>query len=612
MSERRYPPLEEYGFLSDCHDWALVHRDGSVDWCCFERNEGRTIAARILDWDRGGHCLVRPVGDFTASHRYVPDTNVLVTEFRTDTGVVEVTDALVLEHVSGAGAAVDVAPHMQLVRRLRCTEGRVTVRADVLPRFDHGLTSAHVEAHGRGLWSALGGEDSLLLFSDLDLEASSWVRVAGETELRAGAERWLSAQYVAPQRLDVQGADVDADLLSARLEETIGFWRQWAARCTYDGRYREAVVRSALTLKGLTDATTGAVAAAATTSLPEEIGGERNWDYRFAWLRDASAQLNALYDLGYTAEADAFMGWLGRATAGTAADLQVMYQLSGGRMLPEVELPSLEGYRGSAPVRLGNAAAGQFQLDVFGELVETAWRYHRHGRELSVESHHLLADVLPELERSWRQPDAGIWEQRGDYEPFVSSKLYAWLAADRLARLADEVGLDVDPDRCRGLRDDIRADIERYGVGRDSGALLRAFGRHEIDASSLLGVLMGFWPPDDARSLATIAAVEAELADGPLVHRYRTGDGLAGQQNAFLWTSFWLVEAKAMTGRRDEAAEQFQALLDRRSPLGLLSEECSADTGELVGNYPQAISHVGLIHAALALDGARGPGSATP
>lgn len=602
MTERRYPPLEEYGFLGDCHDWALVHRDGSVDWCCFERNEGRTTAARILDWDRGGHCLVQPDGDFSASHHYVPDTNVLVTEFRTDGGVLEVTDALVLQR-SEAGAAVDVVPHMQLVRRLRCTEGEVVAHADVFPRFDHGLTSAHVESHDHGHFSALGGEDAIATWSDLDLEASTWARVAGRTEMVDGDERWLSMQYVRPEVLATEPVDVDAELLSRRLQETIEFWQSWAEQCTYDGRYRDAVVRSALVLKALTDARTGAVAAAPTTSLPEQIGGTRNWDYRFAWMRDASTQLKALYALGYTAEADAFMAWLGRATAGTAADLQVMYRLSGGRMLPEIELSGLEGYRGSAPVRLGNAAAQQFQLDVFGELVETAWRFHQQGRNLSPETCHLLIDVLPKLEQSWHEPDAGIWEQRGTYEPFVSSRLYAWLAADRLARLSEEAGLDVDPDRCRRLRDQIRAEIERYGVDLDSGALLRAFGRHTSDASNLLAVLMGFWPPDDERTLATITTVEEDLADGALVHRYRTDDGLSGQQNAFLWTSFWMVEAKALVGDTDEAVERFHELLDHRSPLGLMSEECAADTGELVGNYPQAISHVGLIRAALALDG---------
>lgn len=600
MSER-YPPLEEYAFLGDCHDWALVHRDGSVDWCCFERNEGRTAAARILDWDRGGHCLVRPDGDFTASHHYVDDTNVVVTEFRTDDGVLEVTDALVLER-SHAGAAVDVVPHMQLVRRVRCTDGEVAVTTDMVPRFDHGLTSAHVEDLGGGHWSALGGEDALAVYSDLDLQDSSWSRLAGTTSLSAGDERWLSLQYVRPELLATEDRRIEADRLPHRLEGTIAFWQAWAARCAYEGPYRDAVVRSLLVLKALTDAWTGAVAAAATTSLPEQVGGERNWDYRFAWMRDASTQLAALDQLGYTAEADAFMDWLARATAGTAADLQVMYRLSGGRMMPEVELPRLEGYRGSAPVRIGNAAAQQFQLDVFGELVETAWRAHAHGRALRSETCHLLVDVIDELEDCWQLPDAGIWEQRGAPQQFVSSKLYAWLAADRLATLAADGLIDADADRCRDLRDRIRDDVERYGVDRETGAVLRAYGRRDVDASNLLAVLLEFWPPDDTRSQATIASVEEHLADGPLVHRYRADDGLSGRQNAFLWTSFWLVEAKVRCGRRDEAREQFEALLDRCSPLGLLSEECDPGTGELVGNFPQAISHVGLVRAALALD----------
>lgn len=601
MTDRRYPPLEEYGFLGDCHDWALVHRDGSVDWCCFERNEGRTACARLLDWDAGGHCIVQPDEDFTASHAYLDGTNVLVTTFRTEAGVLEVTDALVLMR-SNEGAAVDVVPHMQLVRRVRCREGRVAIRVDLFPRFDHGLTSVHVEEHRDGNWAALGGEDALAIWSDLPLEASTWARVAGHAELTAGDERWLSLQYVRPEVLVSERVTTTADQLAQRLDETIAYWRSWADTCTYRGRYREAVVRSALVLKALTDARTGAVAAAPTTSLPEEVGGERNWDYRYAWLRDASTQLAALYELGYTAEADAFMAWLARATAGTAADLQVMYRLSGGRMLTEVALPRLEGYRGSAPVRIGNAAAGQFQLDVFGELVETAWRHHEQGRTLGLATRHLLVDVLPRLEESWRRADAGIWEQRGHPEQFVSSKLYAWLAADRLARLAEEARVDVDPARCRDLRDRIRAEVERYGVDLETGALRRSYGAHDVDASNLLALLMGFWPPDDDRSLATVASIEAELADGELVHRYRTDDGLSGSQSAFLWSSFWMVEALALCGRTDEARSRFERLLDRGSPLGLLAEECDADSGALLGNFPQAISHVGLIRAALCLD----------
>ena len=363
-------------------------------------------------------------------------------------------------------------------------------------------------------------------------------------------------------------------------------------------------MRSALVLKALTDANTGAVAAAATTSLPEQVGGERNFDYRFAWMRDASTMLAALYDVGYTAEADAFMQWLGRATAGTADDLQVMYRLSGGRLMPEVELHELEGYRGSAPVRIGNAAAEQFQLDVYGELVSTVWRYHRHGRELSQETIHLLADVLSQLEDVWTEPDAGIWEQRGNYEPFVSSKLYAWRAAHLLGELAEDIPeLDIDPERCRRLRDEIREEIERYGVDRTTNALMRAFGRHTQDASNLLAILLNFWDVDDPRAQATMQSVEDELTDGPLVHRYRVADGLQGHQNAFFWTSFWMVECKARAGRVDEATKQFEQLLDRASPLGLLSEECDAAADALVGNYPQAISHVGLIRAALALQG---------
>ena len=601
--ERRYPPLEEYGFLGDCHDWALVHRDGSVDWCCFERNEGRTVAARLLDWDRGGHCVVQPATDFRASHEYLADTNVLRTEHRTADGVLEVIDALVVRRADD-DAAVDVVPRMQMVRRVRCTEGTVPVRAELLPRFDHGLSSAHVQRRGECRWIALGGEDALAVWSDLDLEDSTWAEVAGVTQLQAGDERWLAFQYVRPETADQQTPDTVPGELADHLRRTIEFWQSWAAACTYEGPHRDAVVRSALVLKALTDARTGAVAAAATTSLPEQVGGPRNFDYRFAWLRDASTMVAAFYELGYTAEADAFMGWLARATAGSADDLQVMYRLSGGRMMPEIELRDLEGYRGSAPVRIGNAAVDQFQLDVYGELVETVWRYHRHGRPLREETLHLLTDVLPQLERLWTEPDAGIWEQRGGCQQFVSSKLYAWRAAQLLAELAEDIDdLEIDPPRCRRLRDEIRDEIERYGVDRTTNALMRVFGHHDIDASNLLAILLNFWDVDDDRAQATIDQVDHDLADGSLIHRYQVADGLEGHQNAFFWASFWMVEAKARSGRHEDAEARFADLLARRSPLGLLSEECDADADTLVGNFPQAISHVGLIRAALALQG---------
>lgn len=603
-SSRAYRPLADYGFLGDCHNWALVADDGSIDWCCFEVNEGRSIFARILDREVGGHCTIRPAEGGSGEQRYLDDTNVLCTRFTTDSGTLEVTDALALREDESGRGAVDARPYMQLLRRIACTDGEVEVAMEVAPRFEYGLTSAHVRREDHdNTWSVLGGEDALRLWTDLEVTDTTWTAANGTEVLAEGDVRWLSIEY---RRAEFPSPDpVDADVLRSRMAETVGFWEAWVDRCDWSGRWRDQVVRSALVLKALTDARTGGIAAAPTTSLPEEVGGERNYDYRYVWMRDASTMLDALYDLGYETEAQDFVDWLARTTAGSVLDLQVMYTLDGGRMLQEVELPELEGYRGSRPVRIGNRAAQQFQLDVYGEVIETLWRFHEAGGELAEETVHLLEDVPDRLAQVWQRPDAGIWEQRGNMEQFTSSKVYAWVAADRLVRFHDEGVIDIDRDRTEQLRDRIRTSVEHYGVDVETGAVLRAYGQDQIDAANLLPALLGFWEPDDDRVTATLDRVLDELTEGELVYRYRDiDDGLTGGEGAFLWSSFWVVELLARRGQVDEAVERFEALLDRCSPLGLLSEECDPDTGELLGNYPQAISHVGLIQAAVAIEAA--------
>lgn len=600
----RYPPIGHYGFLSDCHNWALVSRTGAVDWLCFERQGGHSTFARLLDWDRGGTLQLRPTAEAEVSRRYLDDTNVLRTRFATADGVVTLTDALVLDRREDSPGVSDLHPHGQLVRRVRCERGAVEVRLRLRPRFDYGLTSPHVRLRSPGLATVVGGADALVVHSGIDLEQESWGACRGQARLSAGDERMLSITYRAPHELEA--APIDREELGRRLERTVGVWRGWASRTTYTGAYRDQVVRSALALKGLTDARTGAVTAAATTSLPEDVGGTRNWDYRHTWIRDAAWHLGALFGLGYEAEARGFMSWLSHATAGTADDLQVMYRSTGGRMIPEVELEELEGYRGSSPVRIGNQAAGQFQLDVYGELVSAAWQHHRHGGRLSPEIRHLLRGITDVVERRWQEPDKGIWEVRGAPLQFVSSKLYAWVAVDRTLRLADDGVLAVDRERLRPLRSRIREHIERYGLDPDTGAVLRSFGRPGVDASSLLFVLEGFLDPHDERVDATLEAVRDRLTgrDGDLVHRYAASDGLSGRQGAFWWCSFWVVGVHVARGDVERGRRLFERLLALRSDLGLLSEEIAPDTHELLGNFPQAISHVGLIDAALRLEAA--------
>ncbi|HEV3498467.1 MAG TPA: glycoside hydrolase family 15 protein [Actinomycetes bacterium] len=391
--------------------------------------------------------------------------------------------------------------------------------------------------------------------------------------------------------------------VSARIQRTVGFWQDWSARCTYQGPYREQVLRSALVLKGLTNAPTGAIVAAPSTSLPEEVGGVRNWDYRYSWLRDAAMNLYALFTLGYTDEAHAFMGWLERTTAGRAEDLQLMYGVGGERLLPEITLDTLDGYRGSRPVRVGNAAVGQFQLDVYGYLLDTAWLYHRHGGRITPTFWRLLAGAVEVVARRWTEPDDGIWEVRDGPRHFVASKVMAWVAVDRAIRLARARSLPADLHRWTALRRTIRRRVEQVGVDPASGAFTQAFGSQTLDAANLLLPLVRFLPPEDPRIRATVERTARELAPHGLVHRYLgADDGLPGGEASFVICSFWLVDNLALAGHTEQARTLFERLLGHANDLGLLAEEIDPASGQLLGNFPQAFSHVGLISAAINLE----------
>lgn len=595
-----YPPIADYALIGDAHSAALVSRDGSVDWCCFHRFDARPVFARLLDWQRGGHFRIAPAGPYTAARRYVPGTNVLETRFTTDTGVVTVVDCFPVHPDPVGPDGKRLHPYHQLLRLMRGETGAVPVALEFSPRFDYGRTVPRIEVLEPDIAVVYGGADALVYQSGVHIIQEGLADCRSEVVVRAGEEIFTAVTFASPHNLRAQR--LSPDEARGRIDRTRRFWEGWTGRCAYDGPYRETVLRSALVLKALTNAPTGAIVAAPTTSLPEEIGGVRNWDYRFTWLRDAALTLYALFTLGYVDEAHAFMAWLKRTTAGRVEDLQVVYGVGGERFLPEMEIAELEGYRRSPPVRVGNAAADQFQLDVYGYLLDTTWLYHRHGGEIDPAFWDLVSGAVDAVERRWTEPDRGIWEVRGERRHFVSSKVMCWVAVDRAIRLARARGLPADLERWRALRAAIRRRVEDEGVDAATGAFVQAFGSRALDASNLLIPLVRFLPPGDPRVVATVRRTERELAVDGLVYRYvDREDGLPGGEGAFLICTWWLVDNLALIGDVVRARKLFERTLGYANDLGLLAEQIDPTSGELLGNFPQAFSHIGLIGAAMNL-----------
>jgi GH15 family glucan-1,4-alpha-glucosidase len=599
MSEGQ-PAISDYALLSDCHSAALVSRDGSIDWCCFERFDASPVFARILDWQRGGHFRICPAQAYRVTRRYLPKSNVLETRFETDGGVLTVTDCLAIRESSVAGEAGSVEPYQQLIRLVHCEAGQVSVRFEFAPRFDYGLTTPQLTQLAPDLAEVHGGADALLLQSDLLPVCDEFSGCASVHTLQAGDQASAVLTYARPHRLRQQR--LEPATIRRRVAATHDFWIQWAGQCTYEGPYREQVVRSALVLKGLTHSPTGAIVAAPTTSLPEFVGGVRNWDYRYTWLRDASYTLYALFTLGYTDEATEFMRWLKHTTAGSAEELQAVYGVGGERLIPEFELTELEGYRGSRPVRIGNNASRQFQLDCYGEVLDTAWLYHRRGGTIEQSVWEFLVRLADFVCTVWNTPDDGIWEVRGPPQHFVYSKVMAWVALDRAIRLARRLVVPAPLERWRACRAHIKQRIEAEGVDPHSGAFVQAFGSRSLDASALLIPLRRFVSPDDARVRATLERISRELSVNGLLCRYgATDDGLPVGEASFTLCNFWLVDNLVLTGQLARARELFERLLSLANDVGLLSEEIDPQTGFQLGNFPQAFSHMALINSAIQL-----------
>ena len=606
MSTAGYRPIGDYALLSDCHSVALVSREGSVDWCCMPRVDSASVLGRLLDAERGGYCAVRVEEDVPVSRRYVDDSLVLETTFRAPSGEARLLDCFTMRR-GGAHA-----PYRQLLRVVEGVRGWLPLEFHAAIRFDYGEVEPWVKRRGVGVYTAIGGNDGLLVSSDVDLERADQHDIRATVAVRAGQRLHFSLEYRAAEELDHAGVHgPDPDELDARLEETLAWWRRWSEQIRLDSPDAPAARRSAVVLKGLQNAPTGAIAAAPTTSLPESRDGDRNWDYRYSWVRDSAFTVRSLAALGLDAEADGFRRFIERSAAGSTGNLQIAYGVSGERRLTELVVEGLEGYQGIGPVRVGNAAAKQTQLDVYGELLDLAWRWHQRGRSPDDDYWRFLLELVDAAAERWQEPDRGLWELRGRPRHFVHSKAMCWVAVDRGLKLAEECLRKAPSRRWHKAREEIRAAVESDGYDADRGTFVQAFGSKALDAALLLLPSVDFVAYDDPRMLRTADAIRTELDDGHgLIRRYRNDDHLAGEEGAFVTCSFWLAECLAHQGRIQEARELFDRVASCGSDLGLFPEEYDSGRRELLGNFPQGLSHLSHIAAAVALAAPYGPGSA--
>jgi GH15 family glucan-1,4-alpha-glucosidase len=591
----RTPAIADYGLIGDCHSAALISGSGSIDWCCLPRFDSGSSFGKLLDQKRGGHCSVSVLGAKQVSTRssYVDHTMVLCTTLEGDGFSLRVHDFFAMRP-QGADN-----PRRELIRIVECDSGSAAVEFEVAPRFDYGAVTPWIRRMNEESFSAIGGNDGIWIWSDGELE-STGDAVRTRASLHEGQRLRLVLRYVQPQLLDeTRALRLTADEVDRRLEECVGWWQDWCGRVSSVAE-TDATVRSALTLKALTYAPTGAIVAAVTTSLPEVEGGERNWDYRYSWVRDSTMSAHALALLGCDYEAERFRQFIMRSAGGHAVDLQIMFGVGGERRMAEQQL-DLDGYRGSRPVRVGNDAAGQLQLDAFGEILDLTWRWHRRGHSPDDDEWRFLADLVDEAARRWPEPDRGIWEWRDEPRHFVHSKACCWAAIDRGLALAQECERKAPVRRWRQVRQEIAEAVLEHGYDSDQGAFTQCFDEPELDAAVLLLPVLGLVKFDDARMVSTVDAVQRGLGDGAFLRRYKREDGLAGREGAFLPCSFWLAECYARQGRLAQARETFEQALSAASPLGLLAEQVDPKSGELLGNYPQALTHLAHVSAAAAI-----------
>ncbi|HET7275085.1 MAG TPA: glycoside hydrolase family 15 protein [Longimicrobiaceae bacterium] len=598
------PRISDYAIIGDGRAAALISGRGSLDWLCLPRFDSPSVFGALLDPGKGGTFAIRPVGDFTAHRRYVGHTNVLETTFESANGALKLTDFM---PVAGSAKRRQLWPEHEVLRRLEATAGEVEIEITCNPRPDYGLAGS--DFRNRGALGFRFEHDGwvLMLRSDLpfDLKVEAG-KVIGRGTLVPGARYWISLGFAAeePAVLPMTG-----DVADERLRETLEWWEGWADRCAYEGPHLEWVVRSALALKLMSYSPSGAIVAAPTTSLPEQLGGSRNWDYRYCWLRDASFTTRALFDLGYHEEAESFLAWLLHATRLSWPELRVLYDVFGNSRLPERELTHLAGYAGSRPVRIGNGAHDQMQLDIYGEVVEAAFQYVQRGGELDRTAARMLVGLGKTVCRRWREPDSGIWESRSELQHYTASKVMCWIALDRLLRLHAAGHVRAPAADFEKARGELRTAIESRGYDESLGSYVSIFDSQEIDASLLLLGLHRYSDPDSPRMRGTCERIRERLGtDGLLYRSVPESDGLTGKEGAFGICSFWAIELRALQGDREGARAEFEHLLTFANDVGLFAEEIDTATGDALGNFPQAFTHIGLLTAARALT----ENSATP
>ena len=587
--------IEDYAMIGDLHTAALVSRDGSLDWLCLPRFDSPACFAGLVGSDENGRWLLAPEGTVIETRRrYRDETLILETEHRTAEGTVAVIDFMPHPGLHG---------RTNVVRLVVGRSGRVAMRTELVLRLDYGMVVPWVRKAEDGI-TAIAGPDALRIRTPVPLSGKDF-RTTGQFTVGEGETVPFELTCFRSHRPEPPPIDPEH-----ALRKTERWWRDWAARCTYDGPSREAVIRSLITLKSLIYEPTGGIVAAPTTSLPERIGGSRNWDYRYCWVRDATFTLYALLKSGFRDEARAWREWLLRSLAGMPSQLQPVYGVAGERRLMEHEIPWLAGFAHSRPVRVGNGAFSQFQLDGYGEAMDAFHVARMHGIESTDEAWQLQRALIEFLESTWEEPDEGVWEMRGPRRHFTHSKVMAWVAFDRAVKAVTRFGLDGPRERWRSLRDQVHNDICRRGFDAERNTFVQSYDSTELDAALLMIPLVGFLPPNDPRIAGTVEAIRRELVDDGLVRRYSPEgnvDGLDSDEGAFLACSFWLADNLAMSGRREEAEEIYERLLDLRNDVGLLAEEYDPTAGCLVGNFPQAFSHIALINTAFNLLADRGP-----